>query len=486
MTVTHTYNWFDAWGVDTPRKMRCTGDAKTDAQIPCDDQGHGTHTVGTMLGDATEMGDTVLGMAPDATWVGCRNMTSGVGTPASYTACFEFFLAPYPQGGNPLTDGKPEMAPHIVNNSWGCPPSEGCDITSLRQIVETVRAFGIFVVASAGNNGNICGSVRDPISIHDATFTIGAHANSGNIASFSSIGPVTVDGSNRRKPDIAAPGVDVRSAGLAGGVNTFLQGTSMASPHVAGAVALLWSAVPTLTGNIDLTEQVLIKSAVPVQSAQCSGFTATVTPNNVYGYGNLDVLDAVQCAQQSAALQLTILSPDNTPKPDAVISLRDDYTGSVITATSGISGHVAFPALYVRTLPDTFSVTAVVDGITLECPKLLEMGRSQRLTLILKSQSCTIESATALIRIVDYGDKPIAGATVTLASTTTDDRAIRITDANGYTSAAGIAVGEYTVTTAAPRFHFDPPPPTTMSAEGSTLVTQRGVPNLLLPLIISP
>lgn len=389
MTVTHTYNWFDAWGVDTPRKTRCTGDAKTDAQIPCDDQGHGTHTVGTMLGDATEISDTVIGMAPDATWIGCRNMTSGFGTPASYMACFEFFLAPYPQGGNPMTDGKPELAPHIVNNSWGCPPSEGCDITSLRQIVETVRAAGIFVVASAGNYGNNCGSVRDPISIHDATFTIGAHANSGNIASFSSIGPVTIDGSNRRKPDIAAPGVDVRSAGLAGGVNTFLQGTSMASPHVAGAVALLWSAVPTLTGNIDLTEQVLIKSATPATSTQpCGVLGAGAWPNNIFGFGRLDALAAVTLAQHPATVHATIKLESGAPLPNAQVQLRDNATDYFLSGTSDENGVVVFSPVYASDSSDRYTLN-VAASPELFAPMIVDVAVGGTTTLLVRPNQLT-------------------------------------------------------------------------------------------------
>ena len=270
MTVTHPYNWFDAWGSDS-RPARCS----LDAQVPCDDQGHGTHTVGTMVGDATGMGDTVLGMAPDARWIGCRNMHLGVGTPASYAACFQFFLAPFPQGGDPFTAGRPELAPNVINNSWGCPPSEGCDAESLRQVVDTVRAAGIFVAASAGNKGMSCASVVDPIAIYDSSFSIGAHDPQGQIASFSSRGPVTIDGSGRRKPDLAAPGVSVRSTGLYSSTNTYLSGTSMAAPHVAGAVALLWSAVPALIGNVDLTEQILLKSAIPAPDNQCE---STSTP----------------------------------------------------------------------------------------------------------------------------------------------------------------------------------------------------------------
>ena len=336
-TITHPYNWYDAWGVDG-RPARCVNDA----QVPCDDDGHGTHTVGTMLGDATVISDTVLGMAPAAEWIGCRNMKNGVGTPASYTACFEFFLAPYPQGGNPMTDGRPELAPHIINNSWGCPPSEGCDANALRQIVETVRAAGLMVVASAGNNGPSCATVRDPIAIYDATFSVGAHNSIGTIASFSSRGAVAIDSSGRRKPDISAPGVAVRSTWVNQGFNT-IQGTSMASPHVAGAVALLWSAVPALIGEIDQTEQVLIKSATPVPLNQCGEGGTPVTPNNTYGFGRLDILAAVQMAQQPGTATITISDVITTSVP---VVLTDELTGYQYSATSGSDGRAQFPRLY--------------------------------------------------------------------------------------------------------------------------------------------
>jgi subtilisin family serine protease len=363
MTVTHVYNWFDAWGVDANRQSRCSGDATVDAQIPCDDQGHGTHTVGTMVGDATSMGDTVLGMAPDAQWIGCRNMTNGVGTPASYTTCFEFFLAPYPQGGDPFTDGKPDLAPHIINNSWGCPVEEGCDAASLRQVVEAVRAAGILVVASAGNKGSACSSVVDPIATHDASFTIGAHNLDGNIASFSSRGPVTVDGSSRRKPDIAAPGVGVRSTSRDGGVNFFLQGTSMAAPHVAGAAALLWSAVPTLTGEIDLTEQIFLKSAVVATSAQpCGAFGAGVAPNNIFGFGRLDALAAIELAQQPATATVSVLDRFGQPIPNATLLLRDNLTDFTVTAVSDANGQATFAHVYASESGDRFTLTVQATG----------------------------------------------------------------------------------------------------------------------------
>ena len=337
MTATHAYNWFDAWGRDPQQDSGCP----PDPQIPCDDHSHGTHTLGTVVGDATGMGNTIIGMAPDAKWIACRNMRSGVGTPASYTACFEFFLAPYPQGGDPMADGKPELAPHVINNSWGCPPSEGCDATSLRQVVETMRSAGIYVVASAGNSGRFgCGTVNSPIALHDAVTSVGAHDGTGALASFSSRGPVTVDGSLRPKPDLTAPGVGVRSLGRNNTVDLSLSGTSMASPHVAGAVALLWSAVPALTNQIDLTEQILLKSATPVSDTACFCSGPAQSPNFTFGYGRLDIEGAVVLASNPVTVTLQFSDTDGIPLAGNAVALIDEHTGfrySQVTDAEGVA-----------------------------------------------------------------------------------------------------------------------------------------------------
>jgi uncharacterized repeat protein (TIGR01451 family) len=234
-----------------------------------------------------------IGVAPGARWIGCRNMEQGWGTPATYAECFEFFLAPYPFGGDPLSDGDPSRAPHVINNSWSCPSSEGCDVTSLRAVVENVRTAGIVVVVSAGNEGyDGCGTVDAPPALHDASFTIGATYSSDGIASFSSRGPVTADGSNRPKPDVSAPGVNVRSS-VPGGGYGFKSGTSMAAPHVSGLVALLWSAAPHLVGDVDATEKLMQETALPNISDFCGG-DADGHPNNVYGWGIVDALAAIE------------------------------------------------------------------------------------------------------------------------------------------------------------------------------------------------
>jgi len=206
----------------------------------------------------------------------------------------QFMLAPYPLGGDPLKDGDPSRAAHVLNNSWGCPPLEGCDAGSLEPAVRGLRAAGIFVVASAGNEGPRCGSVSDPIAIYDAAWSVGAIDQAGNLADFSSRGPVTADGSGRIKPDIVAPGVDVRSA-LPGSTYGENSGTSMAGPHIAGVVALLWSAQPKLIGDINATEQIMIDTARPYDGAP-SGCDGSALPTNGAGYGVVDAYAAVQAA----------------------------------------------------------------------------------------------------------------------------------------------------------------------------------------------
>ncbi|GIV75703.1 MAG: hypothetical protein KatS3mg050_0097 [Litorilinea sp.] len=338
--VDHTYNWHTAsWPADWPLSI-----CDNDPAVPCDDDGHGTHTVGTMLGQDPD-GLTVWGMAPDARWMGCRNMQNGVGYPASYIDCFQFFLAPYPPGGDPMVDGRPELAPHIVNNSWACPPSEGCDVDSLRQAVETLRAAGIFVVSSAGNSGPSCKSVNNPIAIYDAAFTVGAHDAVGSLASFSSRGPVIVDGSGRLKPEITAPGVGVMST-YRGNSYRSLSGTSMASPHVAGAVALLWSAQPALVGDVDRTQDVLLKSADPVALGECGDASSPTVPNPSYGYGRLDVAAAVEMARHPATVVITVTDRFETPLPGLQVILEDGFTGVRYRAQSQADGQAVVTHVY--------------------------------------------------------------------------------------------------------------------------------------------
>jgi serine protease AprX len=309
----HDYNWHDSIhdSVGNP--------CGNDSPEPCDDFFHGTHTIATAVG-ADDSGTNQVGMAPGAKWIGCRNMDQGNGTPARYIECMEFFLAPYPIGGG---QGDPTKAPDITNNSWGCPVTEGCAVNTLQAAVEAQAAAGIQMVVSAGNAGSGCSTVIDPPSFYEASYTVGAlNTGTDTIAGFSSRGPVLVDGSNRIKPDITAPGTNTRSAtNDCDNCYGTASGTSMASPHIAGAMALLWSAIPSLQHQIQASRDALNNSAVFISNTQCG---TAGPPNNVFGWGRIDILAAVQgggtptpTPTASATATATATVPPVTPTPTA-------------------------------------------------------------------------------------------------------------------------------------------------------------------------
>jgi subtilisin family serine protease len=213
-------------------------------------------------------------------------MDEGVGTPATYLECFDFFLAPTDLGGqNP----DPSRAPDVVNNSWICTLEEGCeDPNILRSAVETLRAAGIFVVASAGNSGNACGSVESPPAIYDAALSVGAVNIFGEVEGFSSRGPVVVDGSYRLKPDVVAPGDNIRSSVRGGGYGTD-SGTSLSGPHVTGLAALMLSADSCFSGSPDTIESWITRHTHGFPSSEvCGAFDSSRFPNATSGFGTIE------------------------------------------------------------------------------------------------------------------------------------------------------------------------------------------------------
>jgi hypothetical protein len=270
----HAYNWLDPW---------------YDTSVPMDFNGHGTHTLGTILG-------ANIGIAPDATWFACANLIRPLGNPSLYLDCLQFMLAPYPGGEDPFSAGNPALGANIINNSWGCPPIEGCDPEALHVAVTNLRQAGIFVVASAGNDGPFCSSLVHPIANYDESFTVGSIDNASQLSFFSSLGPAEFQDYQIVKPDIVAPGENILSS-TPGNTYDIYSGTSMAGPHVAGVVALMWSANPDLIGNIDLTEQIIIDNAEPYTGAlpNCPG--ASDYPSTAVGYGIINAYTAVRAAR---------------------------------------------------------------------------------------------------------------------------------------------------------------------------------------------
>jgi subtilisin family serine protease len=285
-------------------------------------------------------GENQIGVAPDAQWCACRNMERGFGTPFTYIECFEWFLAPTDLNNeNP----DPSKAPHVINNSWGCPPVEGCDSSNyeiMNMVVNNLRAAGIVVVVSAGNDGSGCSSVYTPAAMYEGSFSVGATRSNDTIAGYSSRGPVLSDHSNRLKPNVSAPGSGVRSS-VRGGEYDYSSGTSMAGPHVAGLVALMISANPDLAGQVNLIEDIIESTAVPkTTDQQCGDIPGSEVPNHTYGFGRVDALAAVEAALALVETSIGDLDVSSTikvyPNPfkdKLIISLQEtSVPGSVLLA----------------------------------------------------------------------------------------------------------------------------------------------------------
>lgn len=292
-TADHNYNWHDGVASYSP-----LGDSINrcglNSPFPCDDGSHGTHTMGTMLGSPNP--DTMIGVAPGAQWIGCRNMEDGNGQPSTYIDCFEWFLAPTDlSNGNP----DPSKRPHVINNSWYCSSGEGCNTSNysfMQTAIQNLQLAGIVVVISAGNSGSACGSISEVPAMFEESFSVGATNSADEIAGFSSRGPVTVDGSNRLKPEVSAPGVDVLSSTNGGGYAAY-SGTSMAGPHVAGLVALVISVNPWLAGRVSEIEHIIKSSARPAYTQDTCGTSyGTNRPNHAYGWGIVNAVDAMTAA----------------------------------------------------------------------------------------------------------------------------------------------------------------------------------------------
>lgn len=301
----HDYNWFDPfWGTTEPQALPVTANSSTPHR-------HGTHVMGTEVG--SEGANNQIGVAPGARWIaayGCCPDNE------SLLAALQWMLAPTKLDGS---DPNPDLRPHALQNSWGGPGGS----LIFNQAMAALKAAGVFVSASAGNNGGSgCGSMGSP-GDNPAVFSVGASTSSDTVAPLSSRGPHPFTGGTG--PDLVAPGKGVRSS-VPGGLYSYMDGTSMAGPHVAGAVALLWQANPALIGRVDYTAELLRQTAEPLYmpGEHCGGVdSGTERPNNSAGWGRLDVLRAAQVAGDGRSRLIVRVTDDQgTPLPGATVTLR--------------------------------------------------------------------------------------------------------------------------------------------------------------------
>ncbi|WP_282067979.1 S8 family peptidase [Bacillus pumilus] len=259
----HEFNWYDA---------------TTGSEAPYDDLEHGTHVTGTMVGSEPD-GKNQIGVAPGAKWIAVKAFSEDGGSDADLLDAGEWILAPKDEDGNP----HPEKAPDVVNNSWGGGP--GLD-DWYKDVVNAWRAADIFPEFSAGNtdlfNPGGEGSIANPANYQEA-FATGATDQDNKLGSFSLQGPSPY---GVMKPDIAAPGVNIRSSIPGKGYEDGWNGTSMAGPHVSAVVALLRQVQSDL--SVEEIEQILIDTAKPLTDQQFPE-----SPNNGYGAGLVDAKEAI-------------------------------------------------------------------------------------------------------------------------------------------------------------------------------------------------
>jgi bacillopeptidase F len=257
-------------GTMTGSDERSWFDAVQGRAAPYDDAGHGTQTLGSLVGNGGP--GNRIGVAPGARWMAVKAAdASGALDLVNVLRAMQWLLAPTDRNGE---HPDPDMAPDVVSNSWGDYP--GMDET-LRDAVRAWVAGGIVPVFAAGNNG--MGGVGSPGSYPEA-IAVAASDGGDTVAPFSGRGPSPVD--EGVKPDVVAPGVFVRTAAL-GGVYFPNTGTSMATPQVAGIAALLLQVDPTLTPPV--IANCLRSTADPVPPAPL--------PNNDAGWGRVNALAAV-------------------------------------------------------------------------------------------------------------------------------------------------------------------------------------------------
>jgi serine protease AprX len=352
-------SWFDPYGQHA---------------TPVDLSGHGTETMGIMVGG--DSGGTSIGVAPEAQWIAVKIFDDrGRSSSTKIHNGFQWLLDP---DGNPNTAD----APQVVNNSWTY-GSPGCYLT-FEPDLQALRAAGILPIFAAGNGGPYANSSYSPGN-NPSAFAVGATDNNDQIYAYSSRGPSTCGGSSGPFPEMVAPGVNIHTTDLYG-MYTANTGTSLAAPHVSGGLALLLSVYPDLSAADQASA--LTQSAVDLGASGA---------DDVYGYGRLDLL---------AALDWLATIPSTTPTPTATPAPTATPT-SAPTSTS-------------TPLPSATPTSAA--------PATLHVGDLDGATSTSKSKW----DASVTILVHDTSEHPVGGATVSGAwSNGTTGTGSCVTNASG-------------------------------------------------------
>ena len=406
----HNYNWYDPANV-----------CSKPSTAPCDNVGHGTHTMGTMVGDDGDPGTNQIGVAPHARWIAAKGCESDWCTTESLLAAAQWILAPTDLNGqNP----RPDLRPHVVNNSWG----GGGGDTFYQAAVQAWVDAGIFPAFAAGNSGSSCGSTGSP-GDYPESHAAGAYDESNTIAYFSSRGPSPF---GVIKPNLAAPGVNVRSSVPGNGYDWY-SGTSMATPHLSGTVALMWSAAASLVGDVAGTRALLDQTAVDTSDITCGG---DATNNNVWGQGRLDAYAAIELSPRgpTGTLQGTATkAADGTPLATATLLVQ----GGPKDRTLGVGPDGTYKT---RLSVGLYTVTAKAFGFIDQVAANVSIVDS---TITVQDFALNLAPSFSLSGTVKTAaGSPMAGAQVTIVGTPLPPA---IADGNGKYTFASVPAGNYQV-----------------------------------------
>ncbi len=405
-SVSHEYSWYDPSNV-------CGFPSDT----PCDNAGHGTHTMGTIVGD--DGGENQIGVAPGARWIAAKGCEDFSCSDEALLSAGQWMIAPTDLNGeNP----RPDLRPQVVNNSWG--GWGGNDW--YMEIVDSWIAAGIFPVFSNGNDGDFCGSSGSP-GDYPQSYSAGAYDAFGEIAWFSSRGESVF---GEIKPNIAAPGVDVRSA-VPGGYDWY-SGTSMAAPHVAGAVALLWSAAPALAGDIEMTREMLAGGALDTEDLSCGGEPEN---NNVWGEGKLDVFSSLELAPIGPTGYLAGAVTDGAGDPiqGAQVATSGPANRKTTTSASG--------EFNLRLPVGSYDVSATAFGYISQTESGVEIAEDETTQLAFALETAPTFALDG--NVSDALGQPVAFAEIQLVGT---PLAPQLTDETGYFTFGEVPQGVYTTT----------------------------------------
>ncbi|URM34813.1 S8 family serine peptidase [Cytobacillus firmus] len=364
----HQVNWFDA--IDGE-------------EAPYDDLKHGTHTVGTILGSEPD-GSNQIGVAPGAKWIAVKAFSEAGGKDIDLLEAGEWILAPKDAEGNP----HPELAPDIVNNSWG--GGSSLDEWYL-PMVQNWRSANIFPVFAAGNSGSDEGTISNPAN-YPESFAVAATDDQNSLAWFSSRGPSPYDDI---KPDVSAPGVSIRSA-VPTNDYELMSGTSMATPHIAGVVALVKQANSSLT--IDQIEKVLMDTAIPLTSS-----VYPASPNYGFGHGFVNAYNAIKSVNAGTGViqgEVVHDGKDATKPTYQHTSLEYVYDQVVLPLTIEVQDNISVASVEIQYLADQ-------DWKTIKAERTAGDFRNGTYQAVVPGEDIRENLFTYKWRIEDYGKNEV-------------------------------------------------------------------------------